>query len=115
MRPEGRDQRGIGPIMSAKIFRPAKNAMQSGRANTQDWRLEYDPEIPRAIDPMMGYTSSSDMKQQIRLSFESREAAIAYAERNGIPYRVSEPHESKRPTIAYADNFKYNRKAPWTH
>jgi hypothetical protein len=101
--------------MAAKIYRPAKNAMQSGRARTQDWVLEYDPEIPRAIDPMMGYTSSRDMKQQIHLTFETREAAIAYAERNGIAYRVIEPKEQTRPKIAYADNFRYDRRIPWTH
>ncbi|WP_099866485.1 ETC complex I subunit [Pararhizobium haloflavum] len=101
--------------MSAKIYRPAKTAMQSGKARTQDWLLEYDPEIPRAIDPMMGYTSSRDMKQQIRMSFDTREAAIAYAERHGIAYRLVEPKEPKRVRVAYSDNFKYDRKIPWTH
>ena len=89
--------------------------MQSGKANTQDWRLEFDPEKPRTIDPVMGYTSSSDMKQQIKLSFETKELAIAYAERHGIPYRVIEPKEPKRVRVAYADNFRYDRKMPWTH
>ena len=101
--------------MSARIFRPAKTAMQSGRANTKDWRLEFDPEEPRTIDPVMGYTSSSDMKQQIKLLFETKELAVAYAERHGIPYRVIEPQEPKRVRVAYADNFRYDRKMPWTH
>jgi hypothetical protein len=101
--------------MSARIFRPAKTAMQSGKANARDWRLEFDPEQPRTIDPVMGYTSSSDMKQQVKLSFETKELAIAYAERHGIPYRVIEPQEPKRVRVAYADNFRYDRKMPWTH
>jgi hypothetical protein len=57
--------------MTARIFRPAKTAMQSGKANTQDWVLEFEPEKPRSIDPIMGYTSSGDMKSQIRMHFEN--------------------------------------------
>jgi ETC complex I subunit conserved region. len=101
--------------MSARIYRPAKTAMQSGTANTRAWRLDFDPEIPRTIDPIMGYTSSADMKQQIRLRFDTKEEAIAYAERHGIPYRVIEPKEPKRRRVAYSDNFRFDRKQPWTH
>ncbi|WP_292900108.1 MULTISPECIES: ETC complex I subunit [unclassified Nitratireductor] len=101
--------------MSARIFSPAKTAMQSGKAKTGLWVLEFDPEIPRKIDPLMGYTTSSDMKSQVRLTFESRQEAIAYAERNGIPFRVEEPHKPKRRQVSYADNFRYDRKTPWTH
>jgi len=101
--------------MSAKIYRPAKTAMQSGKAKTHRWVLEHDQESPRTIEPIMGYTSSGDMKQQIRLSFETREEAVAYAERNGIEYRVIEPHEPKRRRMAYSDNFRFDRRQPWTH
>ncbi len=101
--------------MTARIYRPAKTAMQSGKANTQQWRLDFDPEQPRTIDPMMGYTSSGDMKQQIRMRFDTLEEAVAYAKRNKIPYRVVEPKQPKRRVIAYADNFRYDRKQPWTH
>jgi hypothetical protein len=101
--------------MSAKIYRPAKTAMQSGKAKTHLWVLEYDQETPRTIDPIMGYTSSSDMKQQLRLTFETREDAVSYARRNGINYRVIEPHDPKRRRVAYADNFRYDRRQPWTH
>ena len=101
--------------VSARIFSPAKTAMQSGKAKTGLWILEFDPEVPRKIDPLMGYTSSSDMKSQVRLTFESREEAVAYAERNGIPFRVEEPHQPKRRQVSYADNFRYDRKTPWTH
>ena len=101
--------------MSARIYRPSKTAMQSGTAKTHDWVLEFDPEIARTIDPMMGYTSSSDMRQQVRLTFDTREEAVAYAERNGIAYRVMEPKEAKRRRMAYSDNFRYDRRQPWTH
>lgn len=101
--------------MSARIYRPAKTAMQSGKANCREWLLEFDPEMPRSIDPMMGYTSSADMKQQIRLYFDTREEAVAYAKRQNIAFRVSEPDDPKRNKIAYADNFRFDRKTPWTH
>ena len=101
--------------MPAKIFRPAKTAMQSGQAKTHLWVLEFDPEQPRTIDPIMGYTSSGDMRQQVRLSFETRELAVAYAKRNGIEYRVVEPKEATRKKVAYPDNFRFNRMQPWTH
>jgi hypothetical protein len=101
--------------MSARIYSPAKTAMQSGKGKTGYWVLEFDPEVPRKIDPLMGYTTSRDMKSQIRLTFETREEAVAYAEKNAIAYRVQEPKESKRRQISYADNFRYDRKIPWTH
>jgi hypothetical protein len=101
--------------MSARIYSPAKTAMQSGKAKTGYWVLDFDPEKPRKIDPLMGYTTSSDMKSQIRLSFDSKEEAIAYAEKHGIEFRVQEPKETKRRQISYSDNFRYDRKTPWTH
>lgn len=101
--------------MSARIYRPAKGATQSGTARTKLWVLEYEQEKPREIEPLMGWTSSGDMKQQIKLRFDSREEAVAYAEREGIAYRVEEPTEVARRTISYSDNFKFNRVGPWTH
>ena len=101
--------------MVARIYSPAKTATQSGRGKTHDWVLEYVPEAPRSIEPLMGYTSSSDMKQQIRLRFATREEAVAYAERNGIAYRVETQNERRVPKIAYSDNFRYDRFMPWTH
>ncbi len=101
--------------MVARIYRPAKTAMQSGKAKTQRWVLDYEPEAAKSVEPLMGYTSSSDMKQQIRLFFEDVEDAVAYAKREGIPYRVEKPQERRVRGAAYADNFKFNRVAPWTH
>jgi len=101
--------------MSARIYSPAKTAMQSGKGKTGLWMLEFDPEQPRKIDPLMGYTSSGDMKSQIRLTFESLAEAEAYAQKNGIAYRVEQPKETRRRQISYSDNFRYERKMPWTH
>jgi hypothetical protein len=101
--------------MSARIYSPAKTAMQSGKAKTGYWVLEFEPEKPRKIDPLMGYTTSSDMKSQVRLTFETRAEAEAYAKAHGIAFRVEEPKEARRRQISYSDNFRYDRKTPWTH
>ena len=101
--------------MSARIFSPAKTAMQSGKAQTGSWVLEYEPEQARKIDPLMGYTSSGDMKSQIKLLFDTKEEAVAYAEKRGIAFRLEQPKEAKRRQISYAENFRYDRKTPWTH
>jgi hypothetical protein len=101
--------------MTARIYSPARTAMQSGKAKTGYWVLEYEPEQRKTIDPLMGYTSSGDMKSQIRLTFDTREEAVAYAEKNGIAYRVELPKEAARRQISYAENFRYDRKIPWTH
>ncbi len=101
--------------MSARIFSPAKTAMQSGKAKTGHWVLEFDPAQRKKIDPLMGYTTSGDMLSQIRLSFDTREEAVAYAEKQGLAFRVEEPKETKRRQISYAENFRYDRRIPWTH
>src|SRR5438270_12499816 len=101
--------------MVARIYKPARTAMQSGAAKTKEWVLDYEPEQPRQIEPLMGWTSSGDMRQQLRLRFDTKDEAIAYCERNGIPYQVAEAKEPARRTIAYADNFAFNRRGAWTH
>lgn len=101
--------------MLARIYSPARNAMQSGKAKTGFWVLQYAPEKAKMIDPLMGYTATADMKSQIRVEFETREEAIAYAQKNGIPYQVEESHQPKRRKISYSDNFRSDRKQPWTH
>lgn len=101
--------------MTARIFKPSKTAMQSGRGRTKDWLLEYEPQSAREIDPLMGWTSSNDTRSQIRLRFETKEEAIAYATRHGIPYSVQEPQGRKMIKKSYADNFKFGRRTAWTH
>jgi hypothetical protein len=99
----------------ARIYKPAKTAMQSGTAKTKEWVLDYEPSEPRQVEPLMGWTSSGDMRQQLRLRFDTKDEAVAYCERHGIPFQVSEPQEHLRRTIAYADNFAFTRRSPWTH
>lgn len=101
--------------MVARIYRPAKTAMQSGLGKTKGWLLEHDRDAPRTVEPLMGWTSSSDMKAQVRLTFDSKDDAVAYCDRNGIAYRVEEPKERIRRKVAYSDNFRYDRRVPWTH
>ena len=103
--------------MSARIYRPARNAMQSGTAKTRDWVLEYVSETAREVDPLMGWTSNADTQAQVRLRFPTKEAALDYARDNGIEAVVTEPHSRKanvRPG-GYGDNFATNRKQVWTH
>ncbi len=102
--------------MFARIYRPSKTAMQSGRANTKLWLLEFDAETARRVDPLMGWTSAEDMAAgQVRLTFDSKEEATAYAEKNGIPFRVEAEQEPVMRARAYSDNFAYQRRKPWTH
>ena len=101
--------------MVARIYKPAKTAMQSGTAKTHEWVLDYEPEQPRAVEPLMGWTSSGDMRQQLRLRFATKDEAVAYCERHGIPYQVAEAKEPAQRTISYSDNFRFGRPEPWTH
>lgn len=94
--------------MQARIYRPAKTAMQSGRAKTRDWVLRFEPRAARRIDPLMGWTSSSDTGQQVKLHFPTKEDAVAYCEKHGIDYRVQEPRQRKVQLKSYADNFRYD-------
>ena len=101
--------------MSARIYSPTRTAMQSGKRNLGIWLLEFDANAPRTVEPLMGYTSSSDMLSQVHLKFGSSEEAIAYATKHGIAFRVEEPKEPKRRRVSYTDNFKFDRRQPWTH
>jgi ETC complex I subunit-like protein len=101
--------------MTARIFKPAKNAMQSGTAITKQWRLEYEPEQPQVIEPLMGWTSSGDMRREVTLFFDTKQEAVDYCEREAIAYQVIEPKEPERRPAAYADNFAFRRVEPWTH
>jgi ETC complex I subunit-like protein len=92
--------------MQARIYRPAKSAMQSGQARSKNWVLEFEHDGSRDIDPIMGWTGSSDMSQEVRMEFPSKEKAVAFAKKCGISYEVYEPNERKIRPKSYADNFK---------
>ncbi len=89
--------------------------MQSGEARTKEWVLEFAPASPREIEPLMGWTGTRDMGAEVQLSFDTKEEAVAYAEREGIAYEVFEPSPRKMIRKSYADNFKYGRIGRWTH
>ena len=101
--------------MVARIFKPARTAMQSGKGKTQQWVLEFEPQSPTRPEPLMGYASSADTQSQVKLRFNSLEEAEAYAKREGIAYRVQKPSEPTVQRNSYSDNFRVDRKTPWTH
>ena len=94
---------------SARIFKPARTAMQSGRAKTKDWVLEFEPRDAKRRDPLMGWAGSSDTLDQVTLFFDTREEAVAYAKRCGIEFAIEMPQTSKLKPRAYADNFRFDR------
>ena len=98
-----------------RIYRQAKTAMQSGRANTDRWIVEFEPESRRDVEPLMGWTSSADTRSQVRLRFDSEAEAVAYAKKHGFMYTVEKPRERKVRPKAYADNFRNDRLLRWTH
>ncbi len=103
--------------MRARIYQPARNAMQSGMGKTKTWVLDFDQATARSIDPLMGWTASDDTQTQVRLRFDSREAALAYAAAKGIEVEVVEPTPRKANIRAggYGENFATNRRGAWTH
>ena len=102
--------------MLARIFRPSKTAMQSGRAKAAEWVLEFEPSDARRSDPLMGWPVTSDTESsQVRLVFATKEEAVRYAETHGIAFQLIDPAPAKRIIKAYADNFAFGRRIPWTH
>ncbi|MES2843740.1 MAG: ETC complex I subunit [Pseudomonadota bacterium] len=103
--------------MPARIYQPAKTAMQSGTAKAKGWVLEFAPASEREIDPLMGWTSSDDTQAQVRLRFDTKAAAEEYAQSKGIEYQVQEP-QARKPVVrprGYGENFATDRKGAWTH
>ncbi len=96
--------------MSARIYKPAKNAMQSGLANTREWVLEFEPSTPKQIDPLMGWTGSPDTRRQIRLRFDTAAEATAYARRQRLTFVVEPSEEPVMKMQTYADKFRYDRQ-----
>ena len=102
--------------MFARIFKPSKTAMQSGKGKSGQWVLEFEPSAARRTDPLMGWTSSEDTTAtQVRLTFETKDEAIAYAEKHEIAFRVSEEKKRTAKPKAYSDNFAFKRRQSWTH
>ena len=94
-------------MIKAKIYKPSKTAMQSGRGKTDQWLLEYERMNKLGPEPLMGWTSSGDTFNQVRLKFDTLEQAVARAEKEGLDYTVVLPHERKVKPRNYGDNFVY--------
>ena len=99
----------------ARIYQQPKTAMQSGKAGTHEWLLDFEPTDARRADPLMGWIGSADTQTQVRLRFDTREEAIAYAEKAGLTFEVELPRIRHTKPKAYADNFKFGRRENWTH
>ena len=103
--------------MRAVIYKPARNAMQSGEARTHHWVLEFAQQAKRGIDPLMGWTSSTDMQSQVQLRFRTAEEAQDYAQANGIEavMREAQPRQHNIRPRGYGENFATERRGSWTH
>ena len=96
-------------MAQARIYQPARTAMQAGWVNTRKWVLEFESEGAKRADPLMGWIGSADTRGQVRLKFDSRDEAVDFAKRNALTFEVYEPRALRvRPKI-YADNFRYGR------
>ncbi len=101
--------------MTVRIYKPARNAMQSGKGKSQSWVLEHVEDVRRAADPLMGWTSSTETATQVILRFETREEAEAYAKRKGLAFVVQNEAPTRLHKKSYSDNFKFGRTDNWTH
>ena len=101
--------------MRARIYQPPKTAMQSGRAGTDHWVLEFEPASPRRPDPLMGWIGSTDTQAQVKLTFETRDEAVSFADKNGVAYDLELTQQRRVKPKAYADNFRFGRREMWTH
>lgn len=101
--------------MQVRIYKPSKTAMQSGRAGSKKWLLEYEPTAARKADPIMGWTSSSETVTQLKLWFDTQEEAVAYAKSKGLQYSVDVETTRRMKPKAYTDNFANDRMLRWTH
>jgi len=96
-------------MTKVRIYQPAKNAMQSGRANAKLWLLEHEPMAAKQPDPLMGWIGSGDTLSQVRLRFSSLDEAVAYAKDNNLEYTVTEPKQRRIRPKNYSENFAYDR------
>ena len=103
-------------MTSVRIYKPARNPMQSGRAKTHYWLMEFEPASKCEVDRLMGWVGSRDMRHdEIRLRFPTQEMAVAFAKKHGLDYELRDPRERRIKPKSYADNFRPDRAGNWTH
>jgi len=95
-------------MKKAKIYKPSKTAMQSGKRNTKNWMLEFET-MDTSINPLMGWESSNDTMSEVKLFFENKNQAISFAKKNNIDYYIIEPQKRKIIKKSYTDNFLKNK------
>lgn len=98
-----------------RIYQPRKNAMQSGRAKTRQWLVEFEPGAQVRNDSLMGWIGQGDTRNQVKMRFPSKDLAIAFCEKKGLDYEVSEPKSRTTKLKSYSDNFSHDRDKNWTH
>ena len=96
-------------MTDVRIYQPAKNAMQSGRANTKKWVLEFELAAAKKIDTLMGWTGSADAGSQVRMAFDSKEDAVAFAGKQGYSVCLQESRARRVRPKSYSDNFRFDR------
>jgi hypothetical protein len=100
--------------MVARIYKPARSAMQSGMGKTEQWLLVFEP-TEKSADPLMGWTSTNDTQQQVTLRFDTKDEAMAFAQREGLAYTVAVEPPARMNKKSYSDNFRWGRTENWTH
>ena len=93
--------------MKARIYKPAKTAMQSGRGKDDFWLLELEPQAGKSPENLMGWTASGDTLDQVRIKFKTLEEATAYAQDKDLEFSINQPKTRKIKPRNYGDNFKY--------
>ncbi len=101
--------------MKVRIYQQPRAATQAGTARTHDWVLQFAPVCRQILDPLMGWIGHGDTSAQVSLRFDTREDAVAYAERNDMTYEIELSRARIFRPKAYADNFKFGRSENWTH
>lgn len=100
---------------AVRVYQPRKNAMQSGRAKTKHWTVEFEPGAQPANDTLMGWVGQGDTRNQLRMRFDSRDEAVAFCKRNNLDYQVIEPKQRRLVRKSYSENFSPSRDKNWTH
>ncbi|AHC73308.1 hypothetical protein P856_60 [Candidatus Endolissoclinum faulkneri L5] len=101
--------------MIVRIYKPGKTALNSAWGENKAWILECCPDSRRIPEPLMGWVSAKDTNNQIRITFDSKEEAVAFARRNGLNFNLQDSREHKLTPKSYAHNFAFNRRSQWTH
>ena len=102
-------------MAAVRVYQPRKNAMQSGRARTRSWVVEFEPGARGKNDDLMGWAGAGDTRNQLRMVFESRDDAVAFCKKQGLEFQLTEPKSRTTKLKSYSDNFNFYRQKNWTH